>query len=179
MSTIENAIKGFGPERRNLVWLPPLTLGYLFHLSGKPIYLISGVVCCGGSMVAYDLGKIFLGDGDPRSTESPNYKSILDAIPRSRLKQALLGLSFVVLIGCFILSWRGLYTYFTSDDLVIIGLVFANVGGLVTWLLNGKTLLTDFDEDADTTVSDLVPQTPDWVDEKLEEVFEDDEINDT
>lgn len=57
-------VRTFGADREQIIWYPPVTLGYLHTLTGSEIQFYLALASIGGAMILWDLQHSLREDGE-------------------------------------------------------------------------------------------------------------------
>ena len=172
MVGIEQIVASFGKKRKSAVWLPALTLGYLYHLTGNEWYLVGGAVSCCGAMVLYDLAIEILGEGDIRKRKSFGYQDILRVIPSVPAETTNFVLLWFSIVSYPIAAGYGIVSLvlnFNHSNIFLVGLVSAYLGFALTARFNGPAIFSQEEPDEKLQMSDIWPHMPDKYEMKFED----------
>ncbi|WP_155118383.1 hypothetical protein [Halorubrum sp. BV1] len=119
---IDTAIATFEEDNERILWLPSVTLAYLFTITGNTAQFVIAVAAIGGAQwfrlfINFDFSSK-QGLKSPRNWFEENY-SYLRLMP-------LVVLSLIY-ASATIYAVLGLYRHFTEQDIVLVGL------GIVWW----------------------------------------------
>lgn len=156
MVSIEALIEVLLDDRKNLVWLPVLTLGYIFTISSELLHFGMGVAAIGGATVFYDMATEVLGDGSTRDTEYDGWEDILGVIPHSRFIRQLLLLVMGLYALSIVISIRAIFNNFDPENLILTGITYIWIAVPITAIIHGDTLLRESDPDETVEIQNFL-----------------------
>ncbi|QLC35469.1 hypothetical protein EFA46_014575 (plasmid) [Halarchaeum sp. CBA1220] len=181
MNGVQQIVSSFGERRKNSVWLPTLTLAYLYHLTGDWMYIFSGAVSCCGAMVLYDLATEILGEGDTRKNSRFTSQDVLSVIPRvpdESMRFVFLWFSIVSYPISLIYAVIELVHHFDHSNLILVGLGSAYLGFVLTFVFNGPFIFRHKDTKEDIDISDIWPYVPEKYEGMFDEVLKEPDSED-
>lgn len=135
MSLIRDTAETFEGEAKRIVWLPSITLAYIFTLSGFQVDFLLAVVGIVGGRFFFDLVSILeeISEGEEERSVRP-IRSIRKNSSNTMIVGALLiigGYGISIVYGLF-----RLFIYFTHEDVVLVGLAVVYWGILLIVFIN-------------------------------------------
>lgn len=129
VAPLEPVLGIFEGDRKRLLWLPSLTLGYLYTLSGATWDFVLAIVAVGGGKLLIGMLKSGLvpHEGGKSAGEIRDYLQVELSVFQ-QFKYALVLVIYVFALICA--PWR-LYLYFTHTDPVLVGFAGVYFGILV------------------------------------------------
>ncbi|MCG1001897.1 MULTISPECIES: hypothetical protein [Halobacterium] len=139
---LSQVVRTFGEERGQIIWFPPIVLGYLHTLTGSDIQFYLSLASIAGSMILWDLQhSVFSGD-DIRQTEDVVPLDVgRKVVPESFWRKWTAALT--LLVWCIALGFAvlGIKAEYTHSDLLLVAMALVGLGSLVTVFFNGYHLL--------------------------------------
>jgi hypothetical protein len=132
MAPIQPVVELLEGESNRLIWLPPITLGYLYTITGETADFVLVVGAIGGSRLIMDLldSEFVESEENPQMREDP-FEWVDAHIPKRR--GAILLFSYA---GCVARSIWQLFFYFDHRNPVIVALAAIYWGATVIVLTN-------------------------------------------
>lgn len=128
MDILAEALSIFEGETRRLFWLPAITLGYLYTVTGVFLDFALGVGCIAGAKLVYDMMDSNLMAETPFGMKRHPYFRYQLTEYNSGFRLFRLGIVSVVYAIGFIWSIHQLYRYFDPQNVVLVGLAMAHWG---------------------------------------------------
>lgn len=128
MSLLGDTIDVFEGNAKRILWLPPLTLGYTFTLSGIWFEFVIAVAAIGGARMFSDLFQ--------RTSKAGKDETILTIVTSVKEQCSTLRILYLDLIGILYViaavygGWN-LYRYFDHSDPIIVTLSGVYLGVIV------------------------------------------------
>lgn len=137
MTAVDGVIETFeGVESRRIVWLPTITLGYIYTLSGYLGDFALAVAAIGGARFITDLIRTEVFDDDDSFDErKEQVKSKMSTVAVGWVAMLL-----AVYVYAVVWSILQLHAYFTYTDLILVGLAGVYWGTLLIVATNLLTL---------------------------------------
>lgn len=133
---LASAVEMFEGESERLLWLPAITLGYVFTQSGAPVHFILAVVGIGGARLFGDIINSELVEQTP---DGPKFRDDTFELLRSSYPLgkswlfAIVGLGYV---ASALVAVYGLIQFFNHSNLIIVALAATWAGAGLVVLLN-------------------------------------------
>lgn len=137
MSLLGGAAETFEDQGERIFWLPALTLGYLYTLSGAWIDFILAVVALVGGMYLIQVVETVDEESDGTPRDDIIYLSKL-ANQSRKARIVFISHTLGYALTAIYSVWR-LQLYFHHEDLVLVGLAIAYLGIILIIVLNSKT----------------------------------------
>lgn len=136
MHPLAAAVDMFEGESERLLWLPALTVGYVYTLSGEPAYFALAVIGVGGAKLFSDIIDSDLVEQTPDGPvlHDGAFKMIRSSYPLGKTWLfALVGLTYIAsaLVGVY-----GLYAFFDHSNLILVALAVVWGGSALIVLFN-------------------------------------------
>jgi len=136
MAPVDTVLETFEGEGERILWLPSITLGYIFTLTGYWIHFFLAVASIGGARFFIDI----IGWVDNLSDETENLqlsKTMINYMRGFPLWKFIILFAFVLLYLLSVIygAWE-LYVHFNHEDPILVGLSAIYWGILVIVLLN-------------------------------------------
>lgn len=131
MSAVDSVLGMFEGDAKRMLWLPVITLGYLFTLNGSPIEFWFGVTSIGGARL---FGDLF--DSDVADADASQRMKILFEHYRQCHWISVWTLAAVMIVygASVVISIFDLYSAFQPKNIVLVGLsgVWLGIGVIST-----------------------------------------------
>lgn len=130
------AVEMFEEESERLLWLPAVTLGYVYTLSGTPLHFTLAIVGIGGARLFGDIIDSELVEQTPAGPtfRDDAFKLLQNNYPVGKSWLfAIVGLGYIA--SAFV-AVRALVQFFNHSDLIVVALAAARAGAGLIVLLN-------------------------------------------
>lgn len=132
MAPLQPVVDLLEGESNRLIWLPPITLGYLFTVTGETVDFVLVVGAIGGSRLLMDLlDSDFVDSEENLQIRDDPLQWVNSHVPKRRGAVLL-----VLYAGCVGRSIWQLYFYFDHRDPIIVALAAIYWGATVIVLTN-------------------------------------------
>ncbi|WP_152418726.1 MULTISPECIES: hypothetical protein [Halorubrum] len=125
---IDTVVRTFEGENKRILWLPSITLAYLFTLSGDKFQFVAAVIATGGAQWF----RILI---NPEFTSRGSLPSAVGWLNKNYSfgEMSILSVLSVIYAGIAGYAIWKLYRYFTHQDLVLVGLgvIWCGIGIVV------------------------------------------------
>lgn len=128
---VDTAIETFEENTRRILWLPSITLGYIYTYSGDIFHFALAIIAIGGTQLfRFLIESEFTSKEDSFSSITWLYESF------SNIQSwPLAGVALLYFISMIYAPIK-LYQYFTHQDIILVGLAGIWCGVLVVVLVN-------------------------------------------
>ncbi|WP_340099471.1 hypothetical protein [Salinibaculum salinum] len=138
MAPVGDVLSVFEGESRRIIWLPPVTLGYIYTLSGSYLDFWLAVGAIAGARYFYDIlemaeNRLTTGE-DENKTGKDEWADISSDILGSLT--GLKMLAILVYCAAFVLSIVQMYNFFSHEQPILVGLAGIYWGVLFIVVLN-------------------------------------------
>lgn len=133
MAPLDEVLGIFEGQAERLIWLPPITLGYIYTLSGNRLDFWLAVASVGGVVLMFDmLSDLSQYKHPQRHIRTYVYLRYSDSAIWKKLTRILVVVAYVIVA---VLAGFNLWVYFDHSDLIIVSLSGIWWGILVTLLV--------------------------------------------
>jgi len=126
---LESALKLFEGEGNRLLWLPAVTLGYLFTITGSAVDFVLAAVLIVGARAFSDIAD----EIDERDADHDDLPTVVPEVLGEKFGDKIWGFSIIAVpyVGGTVRGWYLLYDLFDHTDLVIVGLSIGYLGAFL------------------------------------------------
>ena len=136
MDPLEQIISAFEGDAERLVWLPCLTLGYIYTLSGYLPDFALAVLSVAGARIFMDIfGSDEILNSETRGGATEDLGNWI--LPTNGRFKAVIGTALFAYAIALVWGLIRLGTFFTSSNIILVGLAGIYWGSLVIVALNG------------------------------------------
>jgi len=131
---LESALKLFEGEGNRLLWMPAVTLGYLFTKTGSGVDFVFAAVLIVGARAFSDIAD----EIDERDAEQEDLPTVVPEILSGKFGDDVWRFSIVAIpyVMGTVKGWYLLYDLFDHTDLVIVGLSIGYLGAFLIVLVS-------------------------------------------
>lgn len=133
---LDSAVEMFEDESERLLWLPAVTLGYIYTLSGAPLQFVLAVLGIGGARL---FGDIINSELVEQTSAGPKFRDDTVEVLRSSYplgKSWLLAIVGLGYIASAIIAVYALIQFFDHTNLILVALAATWAGAALITTLN-------------------------------------------
>lgn len=133
---LASAVEMFESDSERLLWLPTVTLGYVYTLSGAPLHFILAVVSVGGARL---FGDIINSELVEHTSDGPKFRDDTFELLRSSYPLGKSWLFAIVGLGYVSSAFVAMYAliqFFNHSNLIVVALAMVWTGAGLVVLLN-------------------------------------------